>query len=402
MPSLPRLLSTRFAGSVSTLLLLAASAAPAAPLQVSVGGGIGQSYGPKLNADGSRLAYYSATNPTGGNADGSWEVFVYDRASGQTRQISDEPGGQFAGGNQTPGISGDGSRVAFQHFIIDSGYGYFQTRVYDLNTNALTTLTQPAFAETSAISRDGKTVAVSLGNVGVRLYDVATQAFTSLPLVNPATFTMSGDGKRLVYDTFSQGVYLYDVTTGATTVISAAGGGGGFNQRPMISADGNSVVFTSTFDPLGRNADHSSEVFRYDVPTKTLVQVTQSQGDSREASLSGDGTRILFSSNGDLAGRNADGNVEIFVYDLLANSFLQMTDALNSYSGGGTLSEDGNTVAYFSNLDPRGGSPGSSYQIFLDALDPRAPAALPEPASAWLALLALGGAGAMRRRQRRG
>lgn len=341
MPFLPLALFVPFARPAATLLLLlAACAAHAAPLQVSVGGG-GQSYGPQLNADGSRLAYYSATNPTGGNADASWEVFVYDRASGQTRQISDEPGGQFAGGNQTPDISGDGNRVAFQHFIIDSDYGYFQTRVYDLNANTLTTLTQPAYAETSAISRDGKTVAVSLGNVGVRLYDVATQAFTSLPLVNPATFSMSGDGKRVVYDTYSQGVYLYDVTTGVTTVISAAGGGGGFNQRPVISADGNSVVFSSTYDPLGRNADHSSEVFRYDIPTKTLVQVTQSGRDSREASLSGDGSRIVFSSDGDLAGRNADGNVEIFVYDLLADSFLQMTDVLGGYSGGGTLSEDG-------------------------------------------------------------
>lgn len=58
-------------------------------------------------------------------------------------------------------------------------------------------------------------------------------------------------------------------------------------------------------------------------------------------------------------------------------------------------------MAYFSNLNLSGGSPGSSFQIFLEALDPRGPAALPEPASVWLVLLAVGSAGAMRRRQRR-
>ncbi|MBL8279384.1 MAG: PD40 domain-containing protein [Pelomonas sp.] len=380
-------------GLVPAFTLLGAHAAP---LQVSSGGSFYNNFGPSLSADGSRLAYYGAGNPTGGNADNSFEVFVYERASGQTRQVSDQSGGQFAGGNQTPSLSGDGSRVAFQHFTINGGYAYFQTQSYDLNTNTLTTLTQPGFAETSAISRDGKTIAVATGNLGLRLYDTATQAFSAVLMTAPMTFTMSGDGKRIAYEGFSQGVRLYDTVSGTTTVVSPPGSG--FNQRPVLSADGNSLVFTSSYDPLGQNADHSSEVFRYDIATQTLLQVTHGNGTTAaDAGLSGDGTRIVFSSTQDITGHNADGNTEVFVYDLLAGSFLQLTDTLGAYSGSGVMSEDGSTVAWVSNANLDGANPYGAFQVFMDRLPPQVQARLPEPASLALVLVALGGLVALRR-----
>ncbi|MDG0853983.1 PD40 domain-containing protein [Roseateles puraquae] len=379
----------------------AAAGVHAAPLQITNDGSYYQSYGPVLSADGNRLAYYSATNPTGGNSDRNMEVFVYDRPSAQLRQITDMPGGSLAGGNQTPSLSGDGSRVAFQRYVISGNYAYFQTQTYDLNTNTLATLTPLGYSESSAISRDGKTIAVSIGNVGLKLYDTTTQTFSGVVMPAPLSFRMSGDGKRIVYEAFAQGVVLYDLATGTSKTISPPGSG--YNQYPEISADGNSIVFNARYNPLGQNADGSSEVFRYDIASGQLLQITHGNGrDSMDASLSRDGTRIVFSSADDLTGHNADGNYELFVYDLIAGSFQQMTDTLGlTYSAAGTISDDGNTIAYMSTMNLDGRNPYGNYQIFMDTLAPRVTTTdLPEPGTLALTVLALPLLGAVRRRGR--
>ncbi|RZL39973.1 MAG: hypothetical protein EOP35_02255 [Rubrivivax sp.] len=377
------------------LLAALATAAHAAPLQVSSGGR--NSLGPSLSADGSRLAFYSASDLTGGNADNNFEVFLYDRGPAQMRQISNLPGGQFAGGNQTPSLSGDGGRLVFQHFESSGGYSYYQTQSYDLASNTLTTLTPLGYFESSAISRDGRVIAVSTGNLGVRLYDTSTQTFSGV--VMPAVdVSMSGDGSRLAYASFSQSVRLLDVTSDTTTIVSPAGGG--YNQNPVLSADGNSIAFVSSFDPLGQNGDGNAELFRYDVPTQTLIQVTHTGGASASlsASISGDGSRIAFSSSADLTGGNADGNYEVFVYDLLAGSFQQLTDTLGGvFSGDAQLSEDGLTLAYVSNMNINGGNPYGGIQVFMDTLAPQVGRALPEPATLALVLGTLALLPALRR-----
>lgn len=360
---------------------LAVAPAFAAPLQLTTGNT--NSLGPRVSADGSRVAFYSASDLTGGNADKSFEIFVYERGSGQLRQISEHTGGAFTGGNQTPSISGDGSRLVFQNFASSGGYSYFKTQSYDLNANALTTLTAPGFFESSAISRDGKTIAVSTGNLGLRLYDVDSQSFSGVLLPAPSAFSMSGDARFFAYESFSQGVRLFDRSTGTTVQVS--GNGSGFNQRPVLSADGSSLAFVAAFDPLGLNADLNTELFRYDLASQTLKQITVTTGATASApSLSGDGRRIAFSSTGNLTGGNADGSLEVFVYDLLSGQFDQLTDTqAGLFSSEASLSEDGRTLAYVSNA--RGGM-----QIFLDTLAPLPDAGrLPEPASIALVLAAL-------------
>jgi len=41
---------------------------------------------------------------------------------------------------------------------------------------------------------------------------------------------------------------------------------------PSISADGTRIAFQSADDPLGTNADHSTEIFVYDTDTASLTQ----------------------------------------------------------------------------------------------------------------------------------
>jgi len=92
---------------------------------------------------------------------------------------------------------------------------------------------------------------------------------------------------------------------------------GGFNARPSINADGTRTAFDSNRDPLGTNADGNIEIFLFDT-TSGLTQITTTLGASgnNEPSINADGTRIAFQSDLDLvAGGNADGNFEIFLFD---------------------------------------------------------------------------------------
>lgn len=103
---------------------------------------------------------------------------------------------------------------------------------------------------------------------------------------------------------------------------------------PAISQDGSRITFASKDDPIGTNLDGNSEIFLFD--GARLIQVTNtSPGDlanrvtngNFQPSISDDGRFIAFSSNRDLAGQNADGNLEIFVYDAVGTTFGQLTNA---------------------------------------------------------------------------
>src|SRR6476660_182409 len=126
------------------------------------------------------------------------------------------------------------------------------------------------------------------------------------------------------------------------------------SPAPAISQDGSHIAFASFENPLGTNPDANSEIFLY--VGGSLIQVTRTssgdisnrtiQGNFRP-SISDDGRFIAFSSNRDLANQNADGNLEIFVYDSLALTFTQLTNSSGSVgSSDAKLSGNGASVVY--------------------------------------------------------
>ncbi len=57
-------------------------------------------------------------------------------------------------------------------------------------------------------------------------------------------------------------------------------------------------------------------MFLFDADTGITTQITDSVGGSfSDAVISGDGTRILFTSASDIGGGNADGNIEVYFAD---------------------------------------------------------------------------------------
>lgn len=130
--------------------------------------------------------------------------------------------------------------------------------------------------------------------------------------------------------------------------------GGTRAVAPAISQDGSRIAFASKDDPLGANPDGNSEIFLLD--GSKLSQLTNtSPGDvanrivngNFQPSMSDDGRFIAFSSNRDLASQNADGNLEIFIYDAIAGSFTQLTNSsgITGFSDA-KISGNGGTVAY--------------------------------------------------------
>jgi uncharacterized repeat protein (TIGR01451 family) len=130
--------------------------------------------------------------------------------------------------------------------------------------------------------------------------------------------------------------------------------GGTRAVAPAISQDGSRIAFASKDDPLATNADGNSEIFLFDGAKLTQVTNT-SPGDvanrikngNFQPSISDDGRFIAFSSNRDLAGENADGNLEIFIYDAIAGSFTQLTNSSGIVgSSDAKISGNGASVAY--------------------------------------------------------
>jgi len=123
---------------------------------------------------------------------------------------------------------------------------------------------------------------------------------------------------------------------------------------PAISQDGTRIAFASRDDLLGTNSDGNSEIFLFD--GAKLIQVTNTSPGSLvnrvangnfQPSISDDGRFIAFSSNRDLAGQNNDANLEIFVYDALANSFTQLTNSSGVVGAtDAKISGDGSTVVF--------------------------------------------------------
>jgi uncharacterized protein (TIGR03437 family) len=192
--------------------------------------------------------------------------------------------------------------------------------------------------------------------------------------INPS---ISGDGRIVAFE--------------STEDITDAGGAEGFRAiranatldpptfvqlgitrapAPAISQDGSRIAFASKDNPLGTNNDGNSEIFLYD--GARLIQVTNTSPvdiSSRvtdgnfQPSISDDGRRIAFSSNRQLTGQNSDGNLEIFIYDTLTQSFTQLTNS--SGVVGATdpkISGSGNSVAY---IFDGGSTPSASRKLLL-------------------------------------
>ena len=94
-----------------------------------------------------------------------------------------------------------------------------------------------------------------------------------------------------------------------------------------LSGDGAHVVFVSNGDHTGANRDGSDEVFRTVIARRATSQRTDDVGvSSWHPGYSGDGSTVVWPSTADPSGKNADRNTELFAFDVDTRELEQITD----------------------------------------------------------------------------
>ncbi|MEM9710955.1 MAG: hypothetical protein AAGA17_01945 [Actinomycetota bacterium] len=196
-------------------------------------------------------------------------LVVRDLATGDERTIAES-----AFGIQDPSVSDDGNRVAWSaredERIADSSRLFSGQDVFwhDLDTGETGWVPAPDTpTRDPALSGNGRYLAVEIGN----------------------------DGR----------IARHDIATGETTQVSVNSDGqpaDGLAVDPSISDDGRYVAFVSTASNLAPVDTRVFEGFVHDTVTgsTTLVSTTASgepsRANARDLRISGDGTRVVFSS----------------------------------------------------------------------------------------------------------
>jgi Tol biopolymer transport system component len=321
---------------------------------------------PSISADGRRIAFASMMDLTPGvpgNADRSWEVFLWSEGEG-LRQLTDSPASEGALGSLQPWISADGQRVAFA----SDGHGRqpgagpyaeAQTDVYLWSEGAgIERLTQVASPQRRAwmprIAHDGRHVA----------------------FYSNADLTPAAPGNR----DGTPEVFLWTDGMGLRQLTEQSGGRAlGLWSAPSLAWDGSVVAFDADGDLTpGRpgNGDGSTEVFVWRA-ADGLAQLTDLPAgrSARSPTLSGDGAQLAFVSTADLAPGapgNPDGGQELFLQS--AAGIRQLT---RGASAGGialpVLAAGGQVIAFLSDRDLAVGNQVLTPQTFAIQLAPPEP-----------------------------
>lgn len=153
-------------------------------------------------------------------------------------------------------------------------------------------------------------------------------------------------------------------------VVDPISAGAGLDsQQPAPGRNGRYVVIESEGNPTGGNADGNVELFFYDTKRLAWQQITNTAPpiDSRRPSTQ-TGREILFDSTADLTGGNADGNRELFYAEQRGPGwiFTQLTTSAAPVDNrAGQLARHGRINSFSSNGDYVGQNADGNREVFV-------------------------------------
>ncbi|MBI5879551.1 MAG: DUF11 domain-containing protein [Chloroflexi bacterium] len=212
---------------------------------------------PSINTDGTRIAFVSNGNLSGGNGDGNREIFVAQIDASLTfQQVSNTA----SGSNETPGINGDGSLVTYEE-----GGNIFLATVGNPVPQQLTT--DGANSQPS-ISGDGTRVTyASGGGLAIDVYDTVlagASPLASTPGGGAAHPLMSLDGTHTAYVS-NRNIFLANCPYGELSVQKFA---------PASILAGGNVTYTVVVNNAGPSV--FTGVVLTDVMPASIISITVS------------------------------------------------------------------------------------------------------------------------------
>lgn len=386
---------------------------PAAPVSVAqvtiiastTAGAVGHS----ISADGMRRVFTSGGDLVGANADRNIEVFLLDLLGGSLRQITHT---RPTASSLSAAISGDGNTIAFESRADLVGQNRVRERqlfAFDVPTGEFTQISQTidvfdhGIYEDISLSHDGTRIAFGTdadlidengdGNIELFLYDstgptlsqLTDHSFSTSPgEIN--TPLISGNGNKIVFTSDidlvgmnaepnkNDELFLYDIASMVFTQITVTDND--FHRVPTISFDGTRITFDGVTDVAGPNAGFNQEVYLYDTGTMMFTPITPTGSGilNTNPSISGDGHRVSFQSNSDFAGMNADSGAELFIFDTRNSAYTQITNSAETANFlTSHLNADGTLVAFDGRRDLTGENPEGNSEAYIGIIPPFAP-----------------------------
>jgi len=297
---------------------------------------------PVISPDGRFVAFSSDANYARRNLDNSEEIFRYDRQRRRFSQITRDNLGD--GSSVFPSISNKGSRIAFETTSnLRRRNPDLSNEVYLFNRAGNTPLSRDPEGDgdsySPAVSADGSLVAfISTSNLTGRnedgsaelmLYDVRERRLiqaTNDPEGSGESSApaVSGNGRIVVFVSSSNlgnganpdnaSAVWWKRGSGYAVPITVRSDGLFDGDQPTVDHSGEWIGFVSSEDIVGLNPDRSAEIFLFNRTRKTFYQVTSGNRPCAASAprLTGNGARVVFLSNCDYLGRNADRGQEVF------------------------------------------------------------------------------------------
>jgi Tol biopolymer transport system component len=246
---------------------------------------------PALSDDGAVVAFRSdASNLIAQDTNGTGDIFVHDRRTGETTRVSlTSRGGQPNGRSRDPGLNANGRFVAFRseasNLVPHDRNGAGDIFVHDRKSGATTR---------ASVDSRGRGAA-GCGVTGCGCDPVLSADGRFVAFWSSATNLVEADTNE-AWD-----VFVHDRTLGRTTRVSVGPGGsegGKSSGEPWLSGNGRFVAFASQAPLTLGDSNGDWDIFVHDRRTgfTTLETEGQARGMSTDPVLSRNGRYVAFYS----------------------------------------------------------------------------------------------------------